>query len=159
MAAPSGNGERPFPRGSEAIDGLRLRPLPAVSEPSFPLAHEYFEIVYAPLLGPTAVLVARAMVRHLDAAGGPATVCPVELALEVGIRASSTDPLGRKSHLVHAIDRLVHDHVVVRQGDRVLGVRFAVPLLSTHGLQKLPASARLAHSEFARTIGFASDGS
>lgn len=102
----------------------------ARGEPSFPLAHPYFEIVYAPLLGPTAVLLARAMARHLEAAGGPTTVCPVELALEVGIRSSSTDPLGRRSHLVHAIDRLAHDHVISRLGDRVLGVRVAVPPLS-----------------------------
>lgn len=101
---------------------MRLRALPASHRAGGrPLEHAYFEIVYAPLIGPTAVLLARAMARHLQAAGGATTVCPVELSLEVGIRASSTDPLGKKSHLVHAIDRLAHDRIVSKLGDRVLG--------------------------------------
>jgi hypothetical protein len=65
--------------------------------------------------------------------------------LEVGIRASSTDPLGKKSHLVHAIDRLAHNHVVARLGDRVLGVRVAIPPLSSRALKKVPEAARSAH--------------
>lgn len=137
----------------QPVDGLRLRTLPAASEAAFPLAHSYFEIVYAPLLGPTAVLLARAMARHLDAAAGPTTVCPVELALEVGIRASSTDPLGKKSHLVHAIDRLTHDRIVSRLGHRVLGVRTAVPPLSVRALEKLPPPAREAHERYSRGWG------
>lgn len=116
------------------------------------LEHAYFEIVYAPLVGPTAVLLARAMARHLDIAGGPTTVCPVELALEVGIRASSTDPLGRKSHLVHAIGRLAHDRIVSRLGDRVLGVRAAVPALSARTLERLPATARHAHAQYVLVV-------
>ncbi len=126
-------------------EGLRLRALPAASERAFPLDHAYFEIVYAPLVGPTAVLLARALARHLDAAGGPVTVCPTELALEVGVRASSADPLGKKSHLVHAIERLAHDHVVARLGDRTLGVRVAIPPLSSRALKKVPEAARSAH--------------
>jgi hypothetical protein len=88
------------------------------------------------------------MARHLELADGPTTVCPIELALEVGIRASSTDPLGKKSHLVHAIDRLCHDHVVARLGDRALGVGDAVPPLSPRTLAELPAPAREAHQRF-----------
>lgn len=132
-------------------DGLRLRPLPAPIEPAFPLGHEYFEVVYTPLVGPTAVLLARAMARHLELAGGPTTVRPIELALEVGIRASSTDPLGKRSHLVHAIERLAHDHLVVWLGEGVLGVRTAVSLLSARALEKLPPAAREAHLRFAGT--------
>lgn len=146
MSGTAGSGAHAFSSDPDPFHGLRLRPLPAVSDPSFPLAHEYFEVVYTPLLGPTAVLLARAMARHMAAANGPTTVDPVELALEVGIRASSSDPLGRNSHLVHAIDRLAHDHVVVRQGDRVLGVRIAVPPAGSGTLRKLPQSAREAHA-------------
>jgi hypothetical protein len=142
-----GNGSDPVRHQPKPVQGLRLRPLRARGEPAFPLAHPYFEIVYAPLLGPTAVLLARAMARHLAAARGPTTVCPVELALEIGIRASSTDPLGRKSHLVHAIDRLAHDHVISRLGDRVLGVRVAVSPLSARALDKLPAPVLAAHHD------------
>lgn len=85
------------------------------------------------------------MERHLDAAGGPTTVCPVELALDVGNRASSTDPPGKKSHLVHAIDRLAHDHIVSRLEDRILGVRVAIPPVSAQTLAKLPVTVRDAH--------------
>lgn len=147
-AGTSGNGTHPAEGQPEPVEGLRLRTLPALSDPAFPLDHDYFEIVYTPLIGPTAVLLARTMLRHLDAAGGPITVHPVELALEVGIRASHTDPLGKKSHLVHAIDRLAHDHIVSRLGDRVLGIRTAVPPLSERALAKLPAPARDAHLTF-----------
>lgn len=152
-AETSGNGARPPENEPEPSEGLRLRPLPAASEPAFPLEHDYFEIVYTPLVGPTAVLLARAMARHLDAAGGPTTVCPVELALEVGIRASSTDPLGTKSHMVRAIDRLAHDHVVARLGDRILGVRVAIPSLSARALEKLPPTARDAHHLYSPALG------
>jgi hypothetical protein len=148
MSAETSSSGDESPENEPQPDGLRLRTLPAASEPAFPLEHDYFEIVYTPVVGPTAVLLARAMARHLDAAGGPITVCPVELALEVGIRASSTDPLGKKSHLVHAIDRLAHNHVVARLGDRVLGVRCAIPPVSQPTLAKLPPSAREAHQRF-----------
>ncbi len=132
--------------------GLRLRPLPVPSEPTFSLEHEYFEIVYAPLLGPTAVLVARAMSRHLECACGPVTVCPLELSLEVGIRASNTDPLGKKSHLVRALDRLVHDRIVVRFDDRVLGVRQRIPPLGRARLDRLPLAVRQRHEEILAAV-------
>lgn len=148
----AGSARRPSEEEPDPVEGLRLRPLPAPSDPAFPLGHDYFEIVYTPLVGPTAVLLARAMVRHIDAAGGPTTVCPVELALEVGIRASSADPLGRRSHLVHALDRLVHDHIVSRVDDRVLGVRMAIPPLSDRAAAKLPAPARAAHHQVLETL-------
>lgn len=142
-------------REPEPAQGLRLRALHTGTDAAFPLSHDYFEIVYTPLIGPTAVLLARTMARHLASAGGPTTVCPVELALEVGIRARSTDPLGRRSHLVRTIDRLAHDHVVLRQGDRVLGVRLAIPPLAAPALRKVPEPVRRAHEQFlaARDVG------
>lgn len=132
--------------------GLRLRPLPVTSEPSFSLDHEYFEIAYAPLVGPTAILVARAMSRHLDCANGPVTVCPLDLALEVGIRANTADPLGKRSHLVRAVERLVHDRIVVRLDDRVLGVSCRVPPLGRGRLERLPAAARRRHEEILAAV-------
>lgn len=139
------NGANPPDDEPKPTDGIRLRTLPAASEPAFPLDHDYFEITYTPLVGPTAVLLARAMARHLQHADGPTNVCPIELALEVGIRASSTNPLGKRSHLVHAIDRLAYNHIIVRLPDRTLGLRQAVPPLSPHLVAKLPTSAREAH--------------
>ena len=86
-----------------------------------------------------------------DFAAEVAETLPVELALEVGIRASSTDPLGKKSHLVHAIDRLAHNHVVSRLGDRVLGLRVAVSPVSQRALAKVPDSVREAHEALVRS--------
>ena len=149
-----GNGADSSHREPEPELGLRLRPLAARGHPGFPLAPPYFEIVYAPLLGPTAVLLARAMARHLEAAAGPTTVYPVELALEVGIRASNADPLGRKSHLVHAIDRLAHDRIVTRLGDRVLGVYLSVPAIGRGAVQKLPTTVRRAHETFVASASY-----
>lgn len=134
--------------GSDPSAGLRLVALPAVSERAFPLEHDYFEIVYTPLVGPTAVLLARAMLRHLKASGSPTLVSAVELALQVGIRASNTDPLGRRSHLVRAIDRLAHDHIAVHLRDRDLGIRVAAPPLSRRALGKVPALARDVHNHY-----------
>lgn len=151
----AGSARRPYEEEPGPAEGLRLRPLPAPSDPAFPLCHDYFEIVYTPLVGPTAVLLARAMARHIDAAGGPTTIDPVELALEVGIRASSTDPLGKKSHLAHAIERLAHNHIVSRLGDRLLGVRTSIPPLGERTLEKLPAPAREAHHELVAQAGLA----
>lgn len=127
------------------IERMRLRALPAASGPAFPLSHEYFEIVYAPLVGPSSVLLARAMFRHLDSAGGSTTVLLAELAMEVGVRGTDNKPMGKRSHLARSIDRLVHDRIVVRQGVAALGVRIAVPPLNDHTLDKLPPATRAAH--------------
>ncbi len=149
MSAEIGSSSADRPENEpDPSDGLRLRALPPASERAFPMDHDYFEIVYAPLIGPTAVLLARALARHLEAAGGPITVCPIELALEIGIRANGLEPLGKRSHLVHAIDRLAHDHIVARLGDRTLGVRVAIPPLSSRALEKVPEVVRSAHHRF-----------
>jgi hypothetical protein len=68
--------------------------------------------------------------------------------LEIGIRANAVEPLGKRSHLVHAIDRFAHDHVVARLGDWTLGVRVAIPPLSSRALEKVPRAARSAHQRF-----------
>jgi len=47
------------------VTGLRLRPLPPCADPSFPVLHDYFEMVYGPLIGPASTLLARALNRHL----------------------------------------------------------------------------------------------
>src|SRR3546814_11573486 len=114
-----GNG-RPSPDPEpEPIGGLRLRALPAVSDPAFPLEHDYFEIVYAPLIGPPGILLARAMARHLDAAAGPPTVVPVDLAPAAGILDSGVDPLVADSHLLRAIHRLHRARLRPRSGATV----------------------------------------
>lgn len=135
--------ERPRP-----VQGLHLRPLPQCCEPAFPVLHEYFEVVYGPLIGPASVLLARNLARHVTAAGGPITICPVELSLELGLRASHDEPIGKGSHLAKAIDRLAHHRLVKQLSADVLGVVIHVPPLTNGALGKLPPSIRRAHNRF-----------
>lgn len=148
--APGASGRRTPVRAAPGDEGtsLRLRPMPAPSAPSFRLTHPYFEIAYAPLLGPTAVALARALARHIDAADGPTTVAPVQLALELGLRASSTEVLGKRSHLVRALDRLAHAHVVDPLGDRTLGVHLFVRPLRIQTLRTMPLAVQEAHTRY-----------
>ena len=64
---------------SRPTKGLHLQPLPPCSDPAFPVLHEYFEVIYGPLIGPASVLLARNLARHVTMAGGPVTVCPVSV--------------------------------------------------------------------------------
>jgi hypothetical protein len=142
---PPGNG--PDPRPSDG-DALRLLPLTPTSEPSFPLAHPYLEVVYAPVLGPTAVLLARSLGRQLMASRGPATVSAVVVALGLGLRATQEHPLGRRAALRHALDRLEHAHLVRWLGETDLGVHTGAPAVNERTLCKLPPPARAAHQHF-----------
>lgn len=139
------DGTRAHEEGSEGAS-LRLRPLPALSTPAFALDHPYFEIVYAPLIGPTAVLLARAMGRHLHEAGGPTILDATDLALEIGVRSTAVNAMGRRSRLVRAVDRLARNQIIVRQDDRTLGLRTAVPVLDDKRIGKLPSFARQMHA-------------
>ena len=131
----------PFP-------GLRLWPLPACGDPSFPVFHEYFEVVYGPLIGPSSFLLARTLARHIAQAGGPVTVCPVELAREVGLRASGDAPIGKSSHLAKSLQRLAHHRLLERQGTGIIAVSMDVPPLSVAVLSRLPATARQVHRTY-----------
>lgn len=128
--------------------GLHLQPLPPCSDPAFPVLHEYFEVVYGPLIGPASLFLARSLVRHVTVAGGPVMVCPVELALQLGLRASHDEPIGRTSHLARAIDRLAHHRLVTSNGTDALGVVMQVPPVTEHVLRRLPVPARVGHEHF-----------
>ena len=130
------------------LNDVQIEALPPRKQPSFPLEHPYFEIVYTPLIGPTAMLLARALSRHLHLAGGSTKVSAAELSVEVGVRASDYGTPGRKSRLVRAVDRLAHEQLVVRMSSRRLGVRTAVPFLEGRALDRLPFVARNAHDAY-----------
>lgn len=132
---------------SRPVQGLRLRPLPPCAEPAFPLSHEYFEVVYGPLIGPTCVLLARNLARHVESAGGPVTVCPIEISLEVGLRASHDEPLGKGSHLLKALARLRHHRLVQPIGQDELGVLVAVSPLGSKAVARLPEFVRMHHAQ------------
>jgi hypothetical protein len=116
---------------------------------AFDLRHPYFEIVYGPLLGPAATLLARTLARRLgDGCAGPLDLR--SLALEVGLRSSDdAEPLGRKSTLYRAIERLEHLHIV-RLAGSTLQVRRSVPPVPERLLGRLPASALSTHNRFVR---------
>lgn len=133
-------------------DALRLTPMRCASAPSFALTHPYLELVYGPILGPAAVLVARNLGRRLAAATGPITVSVVAIALELGLRASHDEPLGKHSHLRHAIDRLEHNHLVQWLAHDHLAVRIEVPVANEHMLTRLPESAAEAHHRYLATV-------
>lgn len=120
----------------------RLSSDPARTEP---IGGDYFEVVYGPLIGPTAVLLARSLVRHVEAANGDASIPVVQLALEVGVRASSSEPLGKGSPVARSLRRLSHHHLIIQLGDEVVGVAARVPLLSDRTVAKLPEAARRHH--------------
>lgn len=127
--------------------GLHLQPLPPCSDPAFPVLHEYFEVVYGSLIGPASVLLARSFARRVAEAGGEVTVCPVELSLELGLRASHDEPIGKGSHLAKAIDRLAHHRLARRLGTDTLGVVVEVPPLTDALVGRLPAGALRRHNE------------
>lgn len=132
---------------------LVLTSLAPTRSPSFPLNHPYVERVYAPSLGPSAVLLARHLGRVLAVNGNkPARVCPAALSLELGLRARSEEPLGTRSLLRRAIDRLEHHHLVRWQGPRHLAVVTHVPPVNDRALAKLPPAARRAHDHFLEVI-------
>ena len=148
--APKEDGNEPRGKAPSPGRGLRLRPEPVCEGASFPVLHEYFEVVYGPLIGPTSVFLARTLARHVASAGGPVTVCPIELSREVGLRSSSTEPLGKKSHLAKSLDRLAHHRLITRIDTDTLGVVTAVPPATPKLLDRLPVSARYRHDAFVK---------
>jgi hypothetical protein len=136
-----------------AIRGLRfeggellVRSLSCSGPLAFPLTHDYFELVWASTLGPTPVLLARALARRLQASDGDLRVALPDVAREIGVRASSDEPLGARSPIGRAVRRLDHHRIVVRLSDGSAGLRVAVPPVSDRVLQSLPRGVQAAHS-------------
>lgn len=135
--------------GSAVPARLRLVPLPPVQEPSFALTHPYVEMVYANMLGPSAVLLLRAFGRALGSAGQAVTVCPQALSRELGLTSTTSEsPLGRRARLRRAIERLEHERLVRWRSDVELAVHIRAPALSDRALRRLPPQARRAHDHF-----------
>lgn len=130
---------------ADEAGSLRLTPLPPVTQPAFALTHPYFEFVYAPTLGPAAVLVARRLGRVLVNRGAPIAVSAVALSLELGLRASHNEPLGKNSSLRHALDRLAHERIIKWFDEHHIGVHTAVPVVSKQVRDRLPPNIRDIH--------------
>lgn len=130
---------------------LRLTPLPPTRVPSFDLTHPYVELVYANRLGPSGVLVIRALGRILAAHRDTVEICALALALELGLRSSNDEnPLGRRSPLSKALDRCAHERLVRWIEPQHLAVHTAVPAVSDRVREKLPPDARRVHDHFVK---------
>lgn len=132
----------------EDVYDIRLVPDATAPESGFPLNHPYLEVVYGPLLGPTAVLLARALGRALQRAGGPTDVDLRQLARDLGLQSTGNQVPGERSPLSRAFRRLAHVRLTRSEEGGVVAVVVAVPPVSPRVLDGLPTAARAAHFEF-----------
>lgn len=132
---------------------LYLTTVPQPSRTSFHLTHPYFEIVYAPMLGPSATMLGRYLGRVLATHGDEKVqLCPAALCLELGMRSSSGNPLGERSLLRRAFERLEHNRIARWIEPQHLGMYIEVPPVSDRVRDKLPKAARRAHDQFVGVI-------
>lgn len=148
-SAATGGGE---PAEEVRAEALSIHPITPDHSKTLPVGDDYFEIVYGPLIGPTSVLLVRALVRHIAEAGGGTRVMADQLAREVGIRSQSSEPLGRSSQLAKSLRRLEHHHIVTRLDGGRIGVATRVPLLSERAVLTLPEAARTHHRMVIETL-------
>lgn len=133
---------------SRPVEGLLIQAVPSCGHPEFSLDHLYFEQVYGPVIGPAAVMVLRNLARHLVGTEGIVKVCPIEISLETGLRASRDEPVGRNSGLMKTISRLERYRLVRPLDDDILGVLVAVPPIPDRWLEQVPSTALAAHRQF-----------
>jgi hypothetical protein len=124
---------------------LRLVPVPADARASFPVTHPYLELVYMPLLGPTAVSLMRRLDWLVSSAEGPTTVETAALAAELGLKRGCEVRPGARSPVWRGVNRLAHAHLVRWLGPEDLGVCGKVPALSAPRVASLPPAAQRAH--------------
>lgn len=135
-------------REAQQLDEFRVHPAPPSDVHGFEFDHPYLEIVYAPLIGPSGVILARALTRRLALADGPVTVNIVDLAREVGLRASAGGPVGRTAAVRRALDRLVRVRLARWYSATDLALERTVRPLSDRALRRVPDATRTAHRSF-----------
>jgi hypothetical protein len=141
---------------SWVIDGTkpqRLVPLTSECTPEVDVADVYFEVVYGPLIGPTPVVLARNLARRAKTATGPVLVDFLDVALELGLRASHHEPLGHTSSIVRAVDRLQQRRLLTVLADGVLGIYTTVPTFDDVYLSRIPPGAQDFHRAYLENLG------
>lgn len=120
-------------------------PTPNVRRVGFPLDHPYVEQVWASALGPTSVLILRALHRRFEAAS-PTTVALPLLAAELGLMGADGPRRSRLGKTLHRL--LVFD--VAEWGTSLshLRVYSRLPSLPRRHLLRAPATTRAAHDRF-----------
>lgn len=101
----------------------------------------YAERFWLPLLGPSAVLLARQLADRLDAEPAGFTLVTEESSRSLGLGP----PAGRRSPYHRTLSRLEQFRLVHPDGDDVLLARRRLPGLSRSQVAKLPTGAREAH--------------
>lgn len=149
-SVPSPRTSQPGEPGSE-ITFLRLTPVNAPAGPSFALDHPYIELVYAPLIGASAVLFLRRAALLLRDGAEDIDIDPVVLAREIGLRSNSERPLGGRSPLMGVFRRLQHSRLIKWTEPNRIDIYREVPPVSARDLVKLPESARRLHERYVRT--------
>ncbi len=136
-------------RDANVLRLTALAPLPGIT---FELTDPYLEIVYLPSLGPTAVLLARYLGRLLHQHPKGVHVCTLELSRELGMTSSKQQsPLGARSRLRKAVDRLENERIVRWLDEQHLGVQLGIPAVSGRARDRLPPVARQAHDLFVQS--------
>jgi hypothetical protein len=101
----------------------------------------YAERFWLPLLGPSAVLLARQLADRLDAEPAGFALVTEESSRSLGLGP----PAGRRSPYHRTLSRLAQFRLVHPDGDDVLLARRRLPGLSRTQVAKLPTGAREAH--------------
>lgn len=117
-------------------------PVPAVHRAGFPLDHPYLERCWAPILGPSSILLLRRM-PDLWKQSYPTIGVPLdELGRSLGLGGT-----GRNSPLWRTLERLVTFRFAAWSGDRELDVYTEAPPLSARHLERVPESTRTLHEQ------------
>lgn len=111
----------------------------------FPLDHPYIELVYVAVLGPSGVVLLRRAGFLFSLHPHGLTVDATELARDIGVRSSSSRPLGKQASLRRTLDRLVRFGLAEWLRPDDCGIRTTVPPLSSKALKRLPESIRELH--------------
>ena len=135
----------------EVID-LHAVPHPStqVRRAGFPLDHPYLEQCWAPLIGPSSVLLLRHCVS-LWRDATPARVATEDLARQIGLGRGT----GRHSPLWHTIERVVHFRFASVSTPDGLDIYTEVPPVPERQLDRLPTWSRDQHE---RLLGQHLDG-
>lgn len=109
-------------------------PQPQVRQVGFPLDHAYIEHCWAPVIGPTSVLLLRRL-PIMWREGMTAEIDSAELAQSLGLGNST----GRNGTMQHTLDRLERFRFASFSGPDDLEVFTEAPPVSSRHLERLPA--------------------
>ena len=117
-------------------------PVPAVNRAGFPLDHPYIERCWAPILGPSSILLLRRM-PDLWKQSTTVAVPLDELATSLGLGHGT----GRNSPIWRTLDRVVRFRFAEWSGERELDVYTEAPPLSARHIDRVPDSTWARHEQ------------